>query len=157
MQSRQFFLLLLAVYVSSQMAAHAQTLQSDDGGVTSTAALTIEQALDEAVQSNLNLLAERVNLTIAEASLITARLRPNPVMSLSADHMDWLGTGFNQSNNGGPPEISWRVDVPIERGGKRELRIETAALGKAAAEARLLESIRSLRADVALACIDVLQ
>src|SRR5262249_18400916 len=32
-----------------------------------------------------------------------------------------------------------------------------AALGKAAAEARLLESIRSLRADVALACINVLQ
>src|SRR5215813_13263207 len=120
MQSRQFFLLVFAVYVSSLAAAHAQNVQSGDSGATSPVTLTIEHALDEAVQSNLSLLAERVNLTIAEASLVTAGLRPNPVMSLSADHLDWLGTGFNSSNNAGPPEMAWRVDVPVERGGKRE-------------------------------------
>jgi cobalt-zinc-cadmium efflux system outer membrane protein len=157
MQYRRFFWLLLTICFSAPAVAQEQAQPHADGGTTLPAALTIEQALDEAVQSNLSLLAERVNLTIAEASLITAGLRPNPVFSLSGDHMDWLGTGFNSRNNGGPPEISWRVDVPIERGGKRELRIETAILGKAAAEARLLESIRSLRMDVALACIEVLQ
>jgi len=119
--------------------------------------LTVAQALDEAVQTNLSLLAERVNVTIAEARIVTAGLRPNPVFSFSADHQDWLGTGFNRQNSGGPPEISWRVDVPIERGGKRHYRIETATLEKAAAEARLLDSIRSLRMDVAIACIDVME
>ncbi len=151
MHYQRFFWLLCVVVFVSRVSAQ------EESGRGLPDALTIEQALTEAVQSNLNLLAERVNLTIAEASLITARLRPNPVLSFSGDHMDWLGTGFNSRNSAGPPEISWRVDVPIERGGKRELRIETATLGKAAAEARLLESIRSLRLEVALAFIDVLQ
>src|SRR5438477_568205 len=81
--------------------------------------------------------AERVNLTIAEASLVTARLRPNPVFSFSGDHLDLLGTGFSSANNGGPPEIAWRVDVPLERGHKRALRVETAGFAREMAEARL--------------------
>lgn len=138
-------------------AAQESRVNIAASSVPASETVTIEQALDEAARSNLGLLAERVNLTIAEASVITAGLRPNPVFSFSADHQDWLGTGFNSRNNGGPPEISWRVDVPIERGGKREFRRETATLGKAAAEARLLDSLRSLRLDVALACMDVIQ
>src|SRR3954447_25271736 len=46
-------------------------------------ALTIQQAIDEAVQSNLGLLAQRLDLSIAEAQVITAGLRPNPVASFS--------------------------------------------------------------------------
>ena len=118
--------------------------------------LTLEQAIEEAIQNNLGLLAERMNLTIAEASVIAARLRPNPVLSFSGDHLDLLGTGFNRENNGGPPEVAWRVDIPFERAHKRELRIETALYTKQIAEARLLDMIRKLKLDVSQACIDVL-
>src|SRR5581483_8340902 len=118
--------------------------------------LTVAQAVDEAVQHNLGLLAERANLPIADAQIITAKLRPNPVFSFSADHLDLLGTGFNAINNGGPPEIAWRVDVPLERGGKRDARIGLAAALKSAAEAQLADAIRTLRQDVTLACIDVI-
>src|SRR5262245_53324332 len=90
---------------------------------TPPAVLTPEQAVEEAIANNLGLLAERVNLTLAEAAVITARLRPNPIVSASADHLDLLGTGFSSLNNGGPPELAWRVDVPFERGHKRELRV----------------------------------
>src|SRR5437868_3017031 len=78
--------------------------------------LTIAQAVDEAVQHNLSLFAERSSLAVADAQMIAARLRPNPVASLSADHLDLLGTGFDRINNGGPTELAWRVDIPIERG-----------------------------------------
>ena len=118
--------------------------------------LTVAQAVDEAVQHNLGLLAERANLPIADAQMITAKLRPNPVFSFSADHLDLLGTGFNAINNGGPPEIAWRVDLPLERGGKRDARIGLAAVLKSAAEAQLADAIRTLRQDVTLACIDVI-
>src|SRR5215470_8052602 len=118
--------------------------------------LSIEQAVDEAVQHNLSLLAERTNLTIADAAMVTARLRPNPVVSASADHLDWLGTGFTAENNGGPPELAWRVDVPLERGGKREARIAVAAAVKSSAEAEVADAARSLRQDVTLACVDLL-
>jgi cobalt-zinc-cadmium efflux system outer membrane protein len=118
--------------------------------------LTIAEAVDEAVQHNLTLIAQRANLSVAETQLLTARLRPNPVASFSADHLDLLGTGFDEANNGGPPEIAFRVDVPIERGGKRERRVDLATASKAFAEAQFADAVRTLRADVTLACIDVL-
>jgi outer membrane protein, heavy metal efflux system len=118
--------------------------------------LTIAQSVDEAVTHNLTLVAQRANLSIAETQLLTARLRPNPVASFSADHLDLLGTGFDETNNGGPPEIAFRVDVPIERGAKRERRMEVASASKTLAEAQFADAVRTLRADVTLACIDVL-
>jgi cobalt-zinc-cadmium efflux system outer membrane protein len=118
--------------------------------------VTIAQAVDEALQHNLGLLAERANLAIADASMISARLRPNPVVSVSADHLDLLGTGFDETNNGGPPEVAWRVDLPIERGGKRDARVAVASLARSVAEAQFADAVRSLRLDVTLACIDVL-
>jgi len=119
-------------------------------------ALTIAQAVDEAMEHNLSLFAERANLSIAEAAALTARLRPNPVFSVSADHLDLLGTHFDSTNNGGPPEVAWRVDVPIERGGKRDARMAVAAITRSAAEAQFADAVRALRQDVTLACIDVL-
>ena len=118
--------------------------------------LTIARAVDEAVQHNLSLLAGRSQLTIAEAQMIGARLRPNPVVSFSADHLDVLGTGFDEANNGGPPEIAWRIDVPFERGGKRDARVALASVVRSVAEAQFAEAVRTLKQDVTLACIDVL-
>jgi cobalt-zinc-cadmium efflux system outer membrane protein len=51
--------------------------------------VTIEQAVQEAVGHNLNLLAERYNLSIADARIITAKLRPNPVFSAGVDYVDF--------------------------------------------------------------------
>jgi outer membrane protein, heavy metal efflux system len=124
---------------------------------TRPVSITVEQAVDEAVHHNLSILAEQVNLTIAEASLITARLRPNPVLSLSADHLDLLGTRFNPVNGGGPTEVASRIDIPVERAHKREYRMETAGLQRQIAEARLTDSIRRLRLQVSIACINVIQ
>jgi len=118
--------------------------------------LTIAQAVDAAVDHNLSLIARKANLSIADTQMLTARLRPNPVASVSADHLDLLGTGFDETNNGGPPEIAFRVDVPIERAGKREKRIDLASASRAVAQAQFDDAVRTLRADVTLACIDVL-
>src|SRR5258708_38216860 len=87
---------------------------------------TVEQAVQEAVDKNLSLLAERWNLTIADAAIVTARLRPNPVLSGSADHLDWLGSGFDAVNGAGPPEHALRGDMPFHRTPKRQLRPEVA-------------------------------
>ena len=118
--------------------------------------LDVAQAVDEALQHNLALFAERSQLTIADAAMIGARLRPNPVVSFSADHLDLLGTHFDASNNGGPPEVAWRIDVPFERGGKRDARMALASVVRSVAEAQFADAVRTLRQDVTLACIDVL-
>src|SRR5207302_2379503 len=117
----------------------------------SPAALTIEQAVAEAVRNNPGVLAEQLSVQVAETALITAGLRPNPVLSYSVDHLDWLGTGFNEVNGAGPVETALRVDLPIERRGKRESRLDTAGFARRIAEARLADSLRRLRQDVTLA------
>src|SRR5215831_7802521 len=83
--------------------------------------LTIEQAIDEALKRNLNLLAQRLNLSIADAAIVAARVRPNPVLSLDVDHIS-----ITHPSKGDLTEAAARVDVPIVLGGKRDLRIEVA-------------------------------
>jgi cobalt-zinc-cadmium efflux system outer membrane protein len=119
--------------------------------------MTAAQAIQEAITHNQDLIAKRADVTVTETQVLTARLRPNPVLSLGADHLDWLGTGFNDVNNGGPTEIAARVDVPVERGDKRALRIDEAEASRKIAEARVADAIRTLTETVALACADVSQ
>jgi cobalt-zinc-cadmium efflux system outer membrane protein len=121
------------------------------------AGLTVQQAIDEAIQKNLSLRAQRMSLSVADAALVTARLRPNPVLTGDADGLDVLGTGFNPDNGAGPQQYAVRVDVPFERGGKRELRTSLAGEARRVAEAQLADAVRRLKQDVTLACIDVLE
>ena len=53
--------------------------------------LTLDAAIAEALNKNLGLIATRAGITIAEANLMTAQLRPNPVLSLGGDHLDCSG------------------------------------------------------------------
>jgi outer membrane protein, heavy metal efflux system len=126
-------------------------------GQESFRTLSIADAVNESLQRNASLQAQRLNLTIADAAIVTAGLRPNPVMSGDADHLDLLGTGFDDTNNAGPPEYGVRVDFPIERGGKRDLRLGVAQLGRDFAVAQFADTIRRLKIDVLVASIDVLE
>jgi cobalt-zinc-cadmium efflux system outer membrane protein len=119
-------------------------------------ALTIEQAVQQAVEHNLNLLAERYNLSIADARIVTAKLRPNPVLSAGWDYIDFLG-GFTHENQGGPTEYNLRTDFILERGGKRERRIEVARSAREVSQLQLLNTTRTLVLDVQNAFVDVLQ
>jgi len=118
--------------------------------------VTIDQAVKEALEKNLGLLAERYNISIADARIVTARLRPNPVLTLDTDYLDILGTGFSTKNQAGPGEVSARTDFVLERGGKRERRIEVADNARAVAQLQLLNTTRTLLMDVQSAFIDVL-
>lgn len=119
-------------------------------------ALTLEQAMREAVEKNLNLLAERMNVTVAEARIIQANLKPNPVVTYAQDYQNVFGTGLTAENSGGPPEFSLRTDWLFERGRKREYRTEVARQAKSVAELNLLNTIRQLYLDVQSAYVDVL-
>jgi cobalt-zinc-cadmium efflux system outer membrane protein len=118
--------------------------------------LTIDQAVAEAVENNIGLLAERYNVSVAQARVITARLRPNPILSMGGDHLPLAGTTFNTENMAGPPEYAVRTDFVIERGGKRGQRINAADAAVSAAQLRLRNAIRTLVLDVQSAFVDVL-
>jgi cobalt-zinc-cadmium efflux system outer membrane protein len=126
-------------------------------GQESFRTLSIAEAVDESLQRNAALQAQRLSLTVADAAIVTAGLRPNPVVSGDADHLDLLGTGFDDTNNAGPPEYGIRIDFPIERGKKRDLRLDVAQLGRDLAGAQLADTVRRLKIDVLVASIDVLE
>jgi len=119
--------------------------------------LSIAEAVSESLARNQTLQAQRFNLTVADAAIVTAGLRPNPVLSGDADHLDLLGTGFDDVNNAGPPEYGVRIDFPIERGRKRDLRLDVAKSGRDLAAAQFADVARRLEIDVLVACIDVLE
>jgi outer membrane protein, heavy metal efflux system len=119
--------------------------------------LTIQQAVTEAVEKNLNVLAEKYSVPIAEARIITARLRPNPVLTVEGDHLDLLGTGYNKENSAGPAEYSIRTDFVFERGAKRQRRIDVAQAAISTAQLQFLNTVRTVVLDVQSAFVELLQ
>src|SRR2546422_11674325 len=85
------------VWIASVVLSVAATVpvaRAQDRESAAAPALTIAEAIDEALAHNLSMFAERSGLAIADAAAITPRPRPNPVVSLSADHHDVLRTAF---------------------------------------------------------------
>lgn len=121
-----------------------------------TEPMTVEQAVTVAVERNLDLVATRYNIPIAEARLITARLRPNPVISVGGDHLK-LVPGYNEDTGAGPPEYNVRTDFVLERGGKRQLRIDVAEAGRRVAQLEVLNAMREVVLNVQQAFVEVLQ
>jgi cobalt-zinc-cadmium efflux system outer membrane protein len=138
------FLLAAAFIASAATSARAQPRAAD--------AITVDQAVSEALDHNLSLLAERYNVTVADAAVITAGLRPNPVVTVNAMLPDTNLVDAGVAVREGVV----RTDYVIERGGKRERRIEQATLARSVAELQLLDTTRKLVLDVETACADVL-
>src|SRR5690349_12828245 len=118
--------------------------------------VTLRGAVAEAIANNQALLAEKTGIAIADARILTARLRPNPVLSFSGDHLDLLGTGFNDVNGGGPGEIAVGFEYTLQRGGKRPLRVEVAKQTRAVVELQFDNAVRELLLEVESAFIDAL-
>jgi len=113
--------------------------------------LTIDPAVREALDRNLNLLAARLNVNVADTAVLTASLRPNPVVTVNLMRPDQslLNAGISAY------EQVIRTDYVLERGSKRERRVEQAGLSKSIAELQLLNTARLLIFDVKIACTDV--
>src|SRR5262245_5724550 len=91
--------------------------QRPESVASSPHAITLDQAVQEALSKNLDLAVQRYDISVAEARQIQARLRPNPVLTVSGDHLDLLGTHYDTVNNAGPNEYSVRTDFVLERAG----------------------------------------
>jgi cobalt-zinc-cadmium efflux system outer membrane protein len=121
------------------------------------AGISLEEAIDEAIKHNLDLVAERYSLSIAQARQVTAALRPNPVLTVNGQTLDLLGAGFNTNSPAGPNQFNARTEFPIERAGKRERRVELAAAERSLSELQLEDFVRRLMWEVRSGFTDVVQ
>jgi cobalt-zinc-cadmium efflux system outer membrane protein len=113
--------------------------------------LTLDQAVREALDHNLSLAAERFNVNVADAAVLSASLKPNPVITANLMRPDrsLVDAGIS------PYEQVFRTDYVIERGGKLDRRVDQAGLAKSVAELQLLNTTRTLMLDVENAFTDV--
>jgi outer membrane protein, heavy metal efflux system len=113
--------------------------------------VTIDDAVREAADHNLTLVAERYGVSVAQARILTARLRPNPVFTYNA----MLPERIIYDTATSPLEHVFRVDVLFERGAKRERRIDVAERARSVAELQFLNTMRTIVLDVQSAFVDV--
>ncbi|MCX6602272.1 MAG: TolC family protein [Acidobacteria bacterium] len=125
--------------------------------IASAQTVTLDQAIQEAVTKNLDLAAEKLNISVAEAREITARLRPNPILTVSGQSLNLLGANYSPSTPLGPNQLNIHTDFPVERGHKREERVAVAKEEKSLAELGVREVMRQVIAGVQAAYVDVQQ
>jgi cobalt-zinc-cadmium efflux system outer membrane protein len=99
--------------------------------------LSLNDALALFLRQNLDLIMTGFGIDTARGQQITARLFPNPVLSLTAVG-SWT-LGLKRSG-----QISPNVQQLFEMAGKRGYRIESAAFGAQSAEANFEDAIRQL-------------
>lgn len=122
-----------------------------------TPVITIDQAIQEAISKNLDLIAQRLNVGVAETREITAKLRPNPVLTIAGQTLNLLGATYSPDTPLGPNQLNIHTDVPMERGHKREERMSLAKEQKSLAELGVREAMRQVIFGVQTAFVDIQQ
>ena len=89
----------------------------------STKRITLADAVSIFLQQNLQLVAARYDIDTADAEKLTARLRPNPEVSVGFSDIPLHLTGSDFIN---PQTFSYDISQTFELGGKRQKRINAA-------------------------------
>ena len=113
---------------------------------STTSKLTLRQFINEVARSNVDLAAQRYNVSIAQAQLVAARVSPNPTLS--------FGGTRDVSNKQQPSSENGGLSQMIEVGGKRHFRVSAATKNLLASSATLEDFFRTLRGTAANAFID---
>ncbi len=90
--------------------------------------LTVDAAIAQFVNNNYDIQIARQEADKSKADLTTAQRRPNPVLSGSYDYLD-VKHHFRDVSPAAAALATIHIDHPIELGGKRDYRIDTAHAG----------------------------
>jgi cobalt-zinc-cadmium efflux system outer membrane protein len=116
-------------------------------------ALTVEAAIKAAESANIDVLTARLAVSTANANLRSADTAPNPVFSANAVQV--RPSKIGRLPYGELADTVLRVDVPLERGGKRQARIGAARASIEAAKEDLNDAQRQMRVAVSNAYFDL--
>ncbi len=124
----------------------AQSLSNVQGPVR----ITLDEAIQLALQHNHALLAARTTIQQSKAEEITANLRPNPVLLGDALFIPFFNPGdFNSTFMDNSAEFDLGVSYLFERGKKRQHRLRAAQDQTAVTESQVADNERSLTFQVA--------
>lgn len=116
--------------------------------------ITLDQAIQLAIQHNHNLLAAQTTIQQNEAEEITANLRPNPVFGADVVGLP-LTPGTFTANNIDATEFDIGLGYLFERGKKRQHRLQAAKDATAVTRSQVTDNERTLTFQVASQFITV--
>jgi outer membrane protein, heavy metal efflux system len=147
------------VTIRARVTACALVLASPAFGQTTTAPppvaavtetrFTFQGYLRDVGRGNLDLVAQRASVSIAQAETDVARVFPDP--QLTAGLMQ-----YDVTHEGNPTATIVTLGVPLEVGGQRGARVAAAEAGVSVARAELLDFLRGLRGTAADSYIEAL-
>lgn len=140
MKSLQIITSLILIQ-SFALGVRGQTPTSDGPPVTVSLAadyVSLDSATEQFLRKNLVVEAARLEVGVAEAERIGARLRPRPGLTVSAENLRLSG----ETPAGRLQEFGVAVAQPIELGNRNELRVEVAERGISVSEARLTDVLK---------------
>lgn len=146
----------LAADDSAARPAVAASATSASASAPAPLPLTLLEAEQRMLSFNRDLKSAARQVEGAQAASISAGARPNPTLSINSSGIspsEGIGAGWL---GGKRVDNTVRVDQTIERGGKRDIRLEGARAGVEAARADLDNTERQQRLAVRSAYFDLL-
>ncbi|UII25538.1 TolC family protein [Fulvivirga maritima] len=141
-------IIITSIIIFSSVLCHAQDKK-----------LTLSQEEAEALllKQNLGLLAEQLNIDIAEAEVIQAKVWPNPTLSVDEINLwstsyqkktgETLPSLFGSESFGRQRQISAQIEQLVQLAGKRKKRIAIEQVNQEIADAYLEDFLLSLRTE----------
>lgn len=139
MKPNLIFIILFGVLLDSSLRAQTQEKE----------VLSFEHYLNQVKEKNLNYAAQKYNISIAEASILSAGIFPDPQLQMETSNN---GVSQNMGYTMGTA-LSWTLEL----GNKRKARIENAKNNAEFTKLQLQDFLRNLLADASLGYIDALK
>jgi cobalt-zinc-cadmium efflux system outer membrane protein len=137
---------------ATQAAPSAQTLAQSQGSVK----ISLDDALQMALQHNHSILAARTTIQQNQAEEITANLRPNPVVLGDAQFLPFFQPNqFSSDYLDTAAQFDLGISYLFERGQKRQHRLQAAKDATAVTRSQVADNERSLTFNVAQGFVNV--
>jgi cobalt-zinc-cadmium efflux system outer membrane protein len=102
--------------------------------------LTLDAAIERMMAANLDIRALRHELPQADADIVTAGLRTNPLIYLDGQFIPY--GSFNDATPGGPTQYDVNITYPVDVSHKRQSRTIVARMARTALEAQFQDVVR---------------
>jgi cobalt-zinc-cadmium efflux system outer membrane protein len=102
--------------------------------------LTLDEAIERLVRDNLELRARSLEIPQAEADILTASLRANPILFADAQLVPY--GEFSEQRPGGQTQYDLNVSIPLDITRKRRERTRVATQAKRVVEAQYQDAVR---------------
>ena len=117
--------------------------------------LSLDEAIEKSLQHNHNLLAARTTIQQSEASETTANLRPNPTLFGDWEYLPLTSANQNSEYLQNSTEADIGLSYLLERGKKRQHRLQAAKDLTAQTKSQVADNERTLTFNVASLFVNV--